>query len=739
MKISRLISLLILSTVYLAANGPGVGVASAATYFIDPSAAQQGSGSQASPYKTWTGISFQPGNSYLQKAGTNFNGQLTIYQAAGTVALPIVIGHYGSGGLPKVVSLFIVASSYVTVQNFSISGGVVINDDTTNHHITIANNTVANPAAAGIFVGGSGGNNTITGNTITGVGGAGITVGTAKLGGMGGYGTNLALNTIGDSGSHGIEYVASYGTIQYNVIFGSGRTVGGSSGIHTYAGGYNGQPLADKSHHNTITGNVVYDTHDTQGDGNGIQLDRATRNNTVWNNLVFSNDGEGVSLYGSDSNQIEKNVFFNNGLDRNISHSLAGNIIVDAPPLGVRVAGDLTTQGNVIKNNTAIVSAVGANRGLGRGPFGFEVTPDTGANHYGGNRLLVADLLDTLMRYYHTWSPQSYPANGNSASTWNAGAGIPAKIVHDSSDVFGSVPITHITDTGLVDFFIPAEHAVSFIVNGQFESLYGWSETVGLFSPTPVPAVYYRFESAPGFAKDQLNKLNLTLSYSSGSGPVQHTLPATGAGSKFPRASTIVQRDNASAAKLVSANGDGFSASDYANLPSGATPFTIEAFVNLASAGAGGTFRTIAAHGATSPSTYFAWHLVVTGEGSSQGPRRLIFQFSDNGQGAGGSYDTLNSGFTLQPGVDYYVAVAFNPTDTSSAGTTFYFKDLTNNGPLQTSKKTHSRTSVFNPYASFTVGKGWPGNSWDGLIDEVRVSNRGRPLPHQLLINQPPD
>jgi hypothetical protein len=50
----------------------------AATFYIDPSAASNGNGTQASPFNDWNSVSFQRGNTYLQKAGTTYPGLLNL-------------------------------------------------------------------------------------------------------------------------------------------------------------------------------------------------------------------------------------------------------------------------------------------------------------------------------------------------------------------------------------------------------------------------------------------------------------------------------------------------------------------------------------------------------------------------------------------------------------------------------------------------------------------------------------
>jgi len=58
-----------------------------ATYYMDPTRSTNGSGSFASPYNTWVGVTISAGNVYLQKEGTTFVGSVTIPVGATGVTL----------------------------------------------------------------------------------------------------------------------------------------------------------------------------------------------------------------------------------------------------------------------------------------------------------------------------------------------------------------------------------------------------------------------------------------------------------------------------------------------------------------------------------------------------------------------------------------------------------------------------------------------------------------------------
>jgi hypothetical protein len=64
-----------------------------ASIYVDPRAAAPGNGTLASPFRSWTSVSWAPGNTYLQKRGTTYAGVLKL-SASGTAAQRITIGSY---------------------------------------------------------------------------------------------------------------------------------------------------------------------------------------------------------------------------------------------------------------------------------------------------------------------------------------------------------------------------------------------------------------------------------------------------------------------------------------------------------------------------------------------------------------------------------------------------------------------------------------------------------------------
>jgi parallel beta-helix repeat protein len=62
-------------------------------HYIDPTAAGPGNGTLASPFRSWTSVSWLPGHTYLQKRGTTYSGVFKV-PVSGTASQRITIGAY---------------------------------------------------------------------------------------------------------------------------------------------------------------------------------------------------------------------------------------------------------------------------------------------------------------------------------------------------------------------------------------------------------------------------------------------------------------------------------------------------------------------------------------------------------------------------------------------------------------------------------------------------------------------
>jgi hypothetical protein len=164
--------------------------------------------------------------------------------------------------------------------------------------------------------------------------------------------------------------------------------------------------------------------------------------------------------------------------------------------------------------------------------------------------------------------------------------------------------------------------------------------------------------------------------------------------------------------------------------------FTLEAYVYLKSVFEDGQVRTIAAHwnGDTKGN---GWAIGVTGKKSAYKPQTLVLQLWGNDAAGKSANDAIFSGLHLQLNRPYYVAVAVNVSDPSEKGITFYLKDLANDEePLGVYSTTHKVVKIAPARGTFAIGgtAGKVERSWDGMIDDVRLSDIALPL-KQLLIS----
>jgi mono/diheme cytochrome c family protein len=166
--------------------------------------------------------------------------------------------------------------------------------------------------------------------------------------------------------------------------------------------------------------------------------------------------------------------------------------------------------------------------------------------------------------------------------------------------------------------------------------------------------------------------------------------------------------------------------------------FTIEAHVILQSLFPDATVRTIASQW-SGDTTQPGWSFGVTSEQSRYKPRNLILQLSGDQKAGGSPYVVIPSDIQLQLQRPYYVAASVR-TQGGEKTVTFFVKDLSDNdAPLVTKTVAHSFAGSHVGPSRFAIGgrdvadrRSRATSVWDGLIDDVRISNR--PLVREELL-----
>jgi hypothetical protein len=163
------------------------------------------------------------------------------------------------------------------------------------------------------------------------------------------------------------------------------------------------------------------------------------------------------------------------------------------------------------------------------------------------------------------------------------------------------------------------------------------------------------------------------------------------------------------------------SVADSAKLPRG--DFTIEAHVLLHSIAAESTMRTIAAQWDGNNQNR-GWALGVAGKKSIASAGNLILRLLDDSS-RDPRATLCDSEIPLRVNRPYYVAAAVQAVDGKTSGVTFYVKDLSDNdAPLLTKRVDGPLPAIEGTGENFTMGgiAAEKARSWDGLIDDVRLS-----------------
>jgi Protein of unknown function (DUF1553)/Protein of unknown function (DUF1549)/Planctomycete cytochrome C/Concanavalin A-like lectin/glucanases superfamily len=152
--------------------------------------------------------------------------------------------------------------------------------------------------------------------------------------------------------------------------------------------------------------------------------------------------------------------------------------------------------------------------------------------------------------------------------------------------------------------------------------------------------------------------------------------------------------------------------------------FAVEAFVLLRSVYEDGQVRTIASHW-DSNNKHPGWAFGVTSKKSLNKPQTLVLQLCGQGK-KGTEYEPVFSGLNLELNRPYFVAVSVKLSQTNETGINFFAKDLSNDDePMQSAHIAHAMTLPLASHAGFVMGgrEGQNNHLWDGLIDDVRLSN----------------
>ena len=334
--------------------------ANAAIWYVYPESYTGGNNSGTSPENAFQGFvsingdAIQPGDTLILLAdkGNFTNEVMIIGYKSGTAGNPILITNNNTG-IPVIDSgyIFLKNVSYfifdsITIQHSPYSA-INMEDSVSN---IVIRNCVLTTSGQGIGMASLTGNNNLIENCIitnNEYNGIGIDSNACSSGNE----TIIRNCIISDNGYHGIELNGNYYIIEGNIVERNGNSVIGTSGIHVFAWPYSNRGLHNIIRYNFCNDNIeIVDTTGFGPDGNGIQLDQYTGFNQVYYNICLDNDGAGISVLDSRSNEI-----YNNSLASNYEDSAGGHVglkfLAELAVVSLLTDSNYHSKNNIIKNN----------------------------------------------------------------------------------------------------------------------------------------------------------------------------------------------------------------------------------------------------------------------------------------------------------------------------------------------------------------------------------------------------
>ena len=321
-------------------------------FYVDCSAAIDGTGTQASPWNSLSDVNtytFAAGNSLFIRRATSCNGALQPL-GSGASGSPISIDAYGTGSAPiinggsNIQAVLLNNQSYWEINNLEIIGGVNFGINVTGNipaapinHIYLKNLNVHGATftsgtrgdSGEVFMYANGIGQTLNDILVDGVtaGPSQVSEGILVIGG-GGYvgsstqslGNNITIqnSTAHDVYGDGILLLeTTNGLIQKSVVYHSGLcpncTGSTPSGLWEWW-----------CHTCTIQYNESYANHSWGGDGGDFDIDYHNMNNIVQYNYGHDSDGYCVAFFGAASDVDTNNVFRYNICSNNARKASSG-------------------------------------------------------------------------------------------------------------------------------------------------------------------------------------------------------------------------------------------------------------------------------------------------------------------------------------------------------------------------------------------------------------------------------
>ncbi|MCK4306852.1 right-handed parallel beta-helix repeat-containing protein [candidate division WOR-3 bacterium] len=332
----------------------------ATIWYVYPESYTDGDNSGTNPINAFQGFvsingnAIQPGDTLILLAdkGNFTNEVMSIGYKSGTAGNPILITNNNTG-TPIIDSGYVLLqnASYITFDNITIQqspySAINMGDSVSN---IVIKNCILTTSGQGIGIASSTGDNNLIENCIitnNEYNGIGIDSNACSPGNE----TRIRNCIISDNGYHGIELNGNYYIIEENIVERNGNSIIGTSGIHVFAWPYSNRGLHNIIRYNFCNDNIeIADTTGFGPDGNGIQLDQHTGFNQIYYNICLDNDGAGIIVLDSRSNEI-----YNNSLASNYEDSAGGHVglkfLAELAVMSLLTDSNCHSKDNIIKNN----------------------------------------------------------------------------------------------------------------------------------------------------------------------------------------------------------------------------------------------------------------------------------------------------------------------------------------------------------------------------------------------------
>ncbi len=165
--------------------------------------------------------------------------------------------------------------------------------------------------------------------------------------------------------------------------------------------------------------------------------------------------------------------------------------------------------------------------------------------------------------------------------------------------------------------------------------------------------------------------------------------------------------------------------------------FTIEAYVMLRAHDQEVPFRSIVSRW-DGRKNQPGWSLGISGKNSEHAAQTVMLELiGDTAEEGAGGYESISSGLSIESDKPYYIGVSIRLGDTSETGVTFYLKELSADSKLRTAHVSHHVTATHESNLPLVIGARDLEKhvTWDGLIDDVRLSRQALNRDQLLIVH----